>query len=55
MKNNQTGMAPANFLTNADRDNWFFGAISRRDAEQLLNAPGVIPGQCGVVVLRFDL
>ncbi len=35
---------PANFLSNTERDDWFFGAISRRDAEQLLNAPGVVPG-----------
>ena len=39
-----TGFVPANFLSNTERDDWFFGAISRRDAEQLLNAPGVIPG-----------
>ncbi|XP_063710532.1 tyrosine-protein kinase SRK2-like isoform X3 [Symsagittifera roscoffensis] len=44
LKNNQTGYVPANFLSNTERDDWFFGAISRRDAEQLLNAPGVIPG-----------
>ncbi|XP_075254181.1 tyrosine-protein kinase STK-like isoform X3 [Convolutriloba macropyga] len=44
LKNNYTGFVPANYLSNTERDDWFFGAISRRDAEQLLNAPGVVPG-----------